>query len=433
MSYSGLPALDIDPLKRAADINQTNAQTALTRQNTDLVQQNIAAGKQALQTTTALAPFAIKDAQRQSGLADTAANNATLAQVAKDAQAADPADAPDIWDRGMQAAAANGNQVASQYIGHYRPDLAERVGDIYGGQGGGAAARGGAGAGPAPMDPQAIDRAIASMPPAQVTQALGNLNRAITSFNTVKDKESWDAEMQALKDSGIDPSRFLTSTDWNPMNYAAAARTIKSLVPYRDAMAARAALVATGATPPAPAPLGTSQYEGIAPDTQRPIYHNATTGQDTIGPYVMGAKPTAAVSTFQFKLRTAAAAGMSDQDALAFANGTKSLPPERLRAIAMTEANKQLGDATLAGEQIPNPDAWVRQKSEENFRTLSASAVQAPGGGGAGGGGSTTPAPAALPPRALSAVQGAAGKPVRFNNGLVYRWDATKKRAVQVQ
>jgi hypothetical protein len=433
MSYSGLPALDIDPLKRAADINQTNAQTALTRQNTNLVQQNIAASKQALETTTALAPFVVKDAKRQSGLADAAAANQTLAQVAKDAQAADPADAPDIWDRGMQAAAASGNQVASQYVGHYRPDLAERVGDIYGAPAGGGAGARAASGGAAQMDQDAMERAIASMPAPKVVQALGNLNRAITSFNTVKDKESWDAEMQALKDSGIDPSRFLPSTDWNPMNYAAAARTIKSLVPYRDAMAQRAAISAAGATPPAPKPLGTSSYIGSQPDTQFPVYHNTTTGEDTVGKVAVGPKPSAAISTFQYKLKLAQGSGMGDQDALAFANGTKSLPPERLQAIALSEANKELGDATLAGAVIPDPDAWVRDKARQNFQLLSASTVKAPGGGGAGGGGSTTPAPAALPPRALDAVKAAAGRPVKFNNGLTYKWDQKAQRAVPVQ
>jgi hypothetical protein len=425
MSYSGLPALDIDPLKRAAEINQQNAQTGL-------IQQQTAASKQSLDTTTALAPYVIKDTQRRSGLEDMAAANQTLAQVAKDAQAADPADAPDIWDRGMQAAAATGNTVASQYVGHYRPDLAERVGDIYGGQGAGAAgARGGAGGAGQP-DQAAMERAIASMPAPKIVQALGNLNRAISSFNTVKDKESWDAEMQALKDSGIDPTKFLPSTDWNPMNYAQAARTIKSLVPYRDAMAARAAIVAAGATPPAPAPLGTSQYIGSSPESQFPVYHNSTTGEDTVGKVPVGPKPSAAISTFQYKLKLATGSGMSGQDALAFANGTKSLPPERLQAIALTEANKELGDATLAGAQIPDPDAWVRDKARQNFQLLSTSAVQAPGGG-AGGGGSTTPAPAALPARALSAVKAANGRPVRFNNGLTYKWDARAQRAVPVQ
>lgn len=424
---SGLPALDIDPVTFGARANQAMTTSMLAQQEAplELQQQQVATQK-----ASALAPLEIEEQKNRSRLQDLATANQTLAQVAKDAQAADPADAPDVWDRGMKAAADNGVGVASQYVGHYRPDLAERVGDVYGGQGQGSANAPGAGA-PAP-DPQALQRAVAQLPPEKLTTALGNLNRAITSFNSVKDQQSWEAELQALKDGGIDVSKFLPSLDWNPMNYAAAARAIKSMVPYRDAMASRAALLTAGVTPAAPAPLGTSTYIGIDPETQKPIYHNSVTGQDTVGQQPIGPKPTAAVSTFQYKLRVAQGAGMSDQDALAFANGTKALPPERLQAIALTEANKELGDATLAGAVIPNPDAWVRDKAQQNFQLLSSSAVKAPGGG-AGGGGSTTPAPAALPARALSAVQAAGGKPVKFNNGLTYKWDARAKRAVQVQ
>lgn len=205
------------------------------------------------QTKSQLAPIAIHDAQTASRLGDVkagqdqaAAANAALAQVARDAQAADPEDAPGIWDAGMKKAASAGATVASQYVGHYRPDLAERVGSAYGGAQGAAAAPGAGGA----PDPAMVQSAVAQMPAPQLSQALGNLNRVITSFNGVRDEESWNNEMQSLREAGIDVSKFLPNMDWNPMNYAAASRMVKNLVPYRDAMATRAALTTSGVSTP---------------------------------------------------------------------------------------------------------------------------------------------------------------------------------------
>lgn len=428
---SGLPALDVNPIGFGAD---TNNRAAVSQLNQLAVQKAQALQPLEIEQQSKLIPLEIKEKQDASRLQEMQTANTTLAQVAKDAAAADPADAPRIWDEGMQAAAQRGVSAASQYIGHYRPDLAERVGDVYGG---GAQGKGGSSsaATQSPQDQAAIERAVAGMPVAQVQTALGNLNRAITSFNNVKDQQSWEDELQALKEGGIDPSKFLPSLDWNPMNYATAARTIKSLVPYRDAMAGRAAILAAGGRAAEPTPLGTNTYIGTTPDKQLPVTLNTTTGKESVGDVPVGPKPSAATSTFMFKQKMAIDAGMTQAEALNFANGVKSLPPERLQEMALSEANKELGDASLAGAVIPDPDAWVRDKAAENYKLLTSSAVAAPGGGAGGGAGTTrTPPPASqLPKRAIDTLKAAGGKPVKFNNGFSYKWDSKTQRAVPVQ
>lgn len=418
---SALPALDIDPATFGARANAAMSSSLLAQQEAPLQLQQ---QQTAAQKATALAPLEIEDEKNQSRLKDIATANDTLAQVAKEAQAADPGDAADVWDRGMKAAADSGVGVASQYVGHYRPDLAERVGDIYGGQGanGQSSSKASAPGAPGP-DPQMLDIQLAKMPPAKVVQGLANMNAAISGFNSVKDQQSWDEEIQRLRTNGAPIDQVLPNTDWNPLNYATVARFVKSLTPIRDAMDRAVARQQVGLGGQSlTKPLGTSQYIGSTPDTQMPVYHNATTGEDTVGNVAVGPKPSAAISTFQYKLRAGQAAGMSDQDALSFANGTKALPPERLQAIALTEANKELGDATLAGAQISNPDAWVRDKAAQNYQLLSSKAVQAPGGGG-----NSSPAadvsktpPSVLPPRAVAAIKGNGGKPYSFANGQVW-------------
>lgn len=437
MSYSGLPAMDIDPLRKAAEMSRLQAETRGLQQNFDAGILDMDAkrlsnegSKLDLAAKTALQPLAIKGAQQQSRLADIASSNEILAQVAREAQAADPADAPDIWDRGMKAAAEQGITTADQYVGHYRSDLAERVGDVYGGQ---KASRGAdKDQPPQAFDAPAVNRALASMPPEKLKSAHANLNRAIEGFNRVKDKETWDAELQQLRDGGIDPSSFLPSLDWNPLNYAAAAKVVKNLIPYRDAMGTRAALIGAGAAPPEAAPQGTSSYIGTDKSSGKPIYFNSSTGKETVGAREIGAKPTASVSVFQLKHDMAVENGMSESDALAFANGQKPVPQERLMAMAKDQANREYSNLTFAGEQIPNPQQWIDKKTQDNFKLLTSAAAPGPGGAGAGGR-KAPPPPAAIPQRAVDALKSAGGKPVTFQNGLSYRWDAKAQKAVQVQ
>lgn len=436
--FSQLPALDIDPVgfgakDALAQAQAQNAQQALVAAKAANLEQQqlapdvLAAKKAQLQEQTTLAPLDTTSAQQRSQLETTDYGNKQLAQVAAATAAADPTDAPDIWDDGMKKAAANGVTTASQYIGHYRPDLAERVQDVYGGAGSGQRGAGGAGAAEASSggaDPVQIQRAVASMPIGQAQTALRNLNRAITSFNGVKDQASWDAEMTNLQESGINVDAFLPNTDWNPLNYAAASRVVKSLTPYRDAVAQRVAITDVGGAAPAAGQLYEPDYALAGVNTTgKPVYFDKHSAAERVGESTIGAKPSAATGTFMMKQNAWLSAHPGDQQgALEFANGKRSMDPSQMQVEALNQANKELGDAVLAGAQIDDPDKWVRQRTAQNFQQISSASFSAPGSNGTPG--ATTSGGAALPARAVQAVKAAGGKPVKFNNGTVYKMGA---------
>lgn len=438
MSSSGLPALSIDPVGFGARANQEVTQSMLAQQSAPIeLQQRQLQADQA----TALAPLALKEAQQKSRLQDIATANETLAQVAKDAQAADPADAPDIWDRGMKAAVAQGVANANQYIGHYRPDLAERVGDTYGGQGSGNGSKLAAAA--AAQDQAGADRAVASMPAGQIQKSVGTFTAVENSWNKFRSNPSATADdlraqVGFLRQQGIPVDQVFAGIDFSrsdpasyARNYAMANAAMQKLEasarPIYDAMQRRLGPMAIGAPAVAPVPLGTNQYIGTEPSTQFPVTINTVTGKEGVGNVPVGPKPAAAMSTFLLKQKMFADAGYSPTDALNLANGTKALPPERLQAMALEQANKELGDATLADAIIPNPDEWMRQKAAENLRVLTGSTAAAratPGGvGGA--------PPSALPPQALAVLKQNAGKRVTFGKNGTYVW--RDGRAVKVQ
>jgi hypothetical protein len=423
-----LPALQINPVGFGAEnsLRATQARSALQdyQYNQQMNPLALAAKAQELKQAQALDPLLVTRQQQEntqsgqkSDLGAIEVNNQTLAQVAKAAQTADPEDAPNIWDEGMKAAAAKGVTQASQYIGHYRPDLAERVGDAYGAPQGAdkAAAATQAGA----MTPDVIDRAVSKLSPQDIAKSLGNMNRAIIGFNRIKDEASWNAEMVALKDAGMDPAQFLPNLDWNPLNYAAASRLIQKLAPMRDglerATVRQTAGVPASAIPPAYEPQ--SQYIGIDQATGRPVYHDIHGQQpDTMGNTPIGPKPSAAMSTFMLKQNAWLQAHPGDsQGALEFANGKRSMDPAQMQAVALSEANKELGDITLAGTTIADPEAWVRTKAQQNYQLLTSAAapVQKPAG-----------PTIAIPARALDALRKAGGKPVKFNNGQSWKMGA---------
>lgn len=238
--YSALPSLDIDPIGIGAAHAASMQSTLDAQQQYDaraqLLPGQLEAQKLENDTNSQLAPLQIQSAKSRSALETMSLANTTLAQVARDAQAADPEDASAIWDEGMKAAADKGVVTAKQYVGHYRADLAEKIGDAYGSEEGGKSktSGGGAAAANAP-DPGSLDMQFAKLPPQQVQKSLSNLNRVIQSFNTVKDKQSWDNEIQSLREAGIPIDQILPNTDWNPLNYATAKRLVDNQVPYRDA------------------------------------------------------------------------------------------------------------------------------------------------------------------------------------------------------
>lgn len=420
--FSAIPALDVNPIgfgaaNTAAMLSNANqAQEYQARQQ--LLPGQIADQQAEYAQKSQLRPLELKGAQQQSDLKSIDYANDTLAQVAKNAQAADPDDAPTVWDEGMKAAAAKGVTQASQYISHYRPDLAERIGDVYGsragGGGGGKAAA--TAAGPA-GDPAAIARAVAQLPPEKLQTSLRNLNAAIQGFNRVKDADTWNAELDTLRNSGMAVDQFLPNQDWNPLNFAAAHSIIQKLTPVRDAMAMRAASMQMGlpAVQPPPQYEPQSTYVGIDRDTGQPVYHDVHGGPDTMGANAIAPKPSAGMATFMLKQSAYLQSHPGDDaGALEFANGKKNLSPAQMMQSATDLANKQLADETLAGATIPDPDSWVKQKKAEIYKSLStAEAPAAPN--------RSAPAPAALPARALDALKKANGQPIRFNNGQSWR------------
>jgi hypothetical protein len=231
---SGLPALSVNPVGFGATANEAAAQSGLAQLN---LQRQQTLQPLELEQQSQLIPLATEAKKREAMLAQTQAGNDMIAQAAKDAQAADPADAPSVWDAGMQKAADAGHPAARQFIGHYYPAKADQISAVYGapaaGESGSQSANSQAPAGP---DPKMLDMQISQLPPQQIAQSLGNMNRAISSFNNVKDKESWDAEIQTLRQNGIPIDKLLPNTEWNPLNYASAARLIKNMTPIRDAM-----------------------------------------------------------------------------------------------------------------------------------------------------------------------------------------------------
>lgn len=376
---SGLPALAVDPL--SLGVNNT-ARAVQTMSGLQAYQQQqavqpgeIAAANAVNQAKTTMAPLEAQNAQYESQLKRIGFQNEALANVARAAQAADPEDAAKVWDDGMKEAMANGVPQAEQYISHYRPDLAEKVGNAYSAAGAGGRGAAGGAEGPGPATDPAIARAVAAMPAPQLQKGLGNINRVISGFNNVHDADSWNQELQALQDAGIDVKQFLPNLDWSPLNYAAASRMIQKLMPTRDAMAQRAALEATGAPVAEPAPLyePKSTYIGTQPGTGLPVYHDATTGKDTIGTSPVQPKMSAGLLTFQGKVAAAKAAGMGDQEALDFANGKKDMSDAQMEEAAHAQASKDLADIALAGGQTPaDPQAWIASRTSENLNALKA-------------------------------------------------------------
>lgn len=430
-SLSSLPALDINPVGFGAEnstqisnsqISYLNAQKAQALQPLEVEE-----AQQAI-------PLEMKAKQQQSQLATMAYGRNLVADTIQDVKAAEAAgqstaDIANIWDAGMQRAKEAGYDAAGQYIGHYQPGLSERLGDVYGPQA--AQARESAAAQKAAaVDQTQIDRAVSAMPEPQLRKAAANQQLVINGWNRIQTggKAAWDEEMANFKAAGIDPIKdgHLTSLEFTPLNYATAARKIQELQPIFDSMQRRLDLLNTGGPSIQPAPIGQSTLVGTDPATGRPIYHNPITNQDTVGPYAMGPKPTAATATFQTKYQMALRGGMSAPDALQFANGRKDLPDARLRDMAKNEALRQYGDMVQNGsaDNIKDVNGWVDKQTAQNYGILKSSA-----GGGTGGGGTT--AAIQPPPRALEFLKRSPNVPQRFPNGQVWVW--RNGQAVRVQ
>lgn len=206
------------------------------------------------QTANELRPLAVQAKKEAFDAAHTDYGNNALADAAAIASVADPDDAPRIWDEQMGKLAQSGVAGASQYVGHYRPDLANRVQSAFGPQQ--ATGKGSASTNPAaqPLNPQQAT-ALAQMPPDKQQQSLKNMNMAIEGFNNVHDQQSWDAELDQLRQAGIPVDQFLPNTEYNPLNYRNAYQAIQKLTPMRDALQTAQTDAAFGVNAPITAPI----------------------------------------------------------------------------------------------------------------------------------------------------------------------------------
>lgn len=390
-----------DPLQNQLNLARYN-------QAQELLPADTAAKKAELESQSQLAPLKVEEAKRANALSQFDLSDRGMAEVARAAQTADPSEAPSIWDDGMKKLAGQGVDSANQYVGRYRLDLAERVGDAYGGQGAQAKA-------PAGFDTDAAMRGIMQLKPEQRAASLKNMNSVISGFNRVRDEDSWKAEVAALREAGIPVDQmFSPDASWQ-MNYAVAHKIIQGLVPMRDLMQQAVATQSMGGPVVQPKPMYEpySQYVGVDP-SGRPIYHDVHSGQDIVGTTTIGAKPVAPKSTV-FEQKKAAWLDLHPGDeagALEFSSGKRQLSPAEMMRSSISEANRALGDAVLAGAAIPDADAWVKQRTAENYKAISG--AQAPATAGAG-------APGALPQRATDALRKAGGRAIRFNNGQTWK------------
>lgn len=364
--------------------------------NRQLGDLTIATKKQEMETENALAPFKVQEAQYQSNesgrkdvLSQQDYENNLVADVARRAKAVDPQQAPQVWDQGMQALADKGIGLAEQYVGHYRPDLADHVYSTFGGEtaGGRKGGAGGEAEAVPGFDSEAFTRSIATVPLPLLQKSLGNLNRAIQGFNNVKDAASWQAELQALQESGIPVAQFLPNTDWTPMNYAAAHRLIQGMTARRDLIADRVAEMGVGLPGETPKPMYEPSYQFLGTDDQgRAITMDTRTGQANVGSQMrINPKPSVAMGTFNLKYQAAINQGYTKQQALEFANGKRSMGPAQIQIEALKIANQQLYDETNAGTPPANPDQWVRNRTAQIVQELStagAPSTSAPAGNG---------------------------------------------------
>lgn len=211
---SGLPALDINPALYGAQTSlaTTQAQSALAQYN--MLQQTmpgaIAAENARNQAASTLAPLSVQEGTQQNSLSQIDFSGKAIADLVKRVSTLDPDQRAAAWDAGFKQLAEEGVGTASQYIGHYRQDLADRLGSAYGGQTPNA---------PSGFDPEATARAISQMPPQDRSKGLKNFTLAVTGYDKVRDEDSWNQEIATLRQAGLPVDDVLTpGANWQ-MNY----------------------------------------------------------------------------------------------------------------------------------------------------------------------------------------------------------------------
>lgn len=204
---------------------------------------------------------------QQSQLDKSAFGNYLLSQAATEALASEPEDAAGTWDAAMQQAADNGVPNARQYIGQYRPDLAQKVQSAFAGGRQNATGTGQA----APQMPPQQMAALAQLPPDKAQQSLSELNMAIEGFNNVQSADDLQAEVQKLTAAGIPVDQIFPGVNFNdksPLawqnNYALVHQFInQKALPMRDALQTQVATTAFG-LPTYQGPIG--ELKGFGPN-----------------------------------------------------------------------------------------------------------------------------------------------------------------------
>ncbi len=361
-----LPEMSFQPMQ----LGQVQQEADQYQAEKTLAPEELEYQQQALQQKTSQLPLQQQEAEESAQLKKAGFGNDMLAQVARDAQAADPSDAPMIWDKGMKRLSDQGIDAAGQYIGNYRQDLAQRVGDVYSGRAQAEHDQNQS----QNFNATAAFAAIQKMPLADRQKALQNQNAAIEGFNNVHDEQSWKDELAKL--SQVNPQiaqMFPPGADWR-YQYGVAHKLLQSITPMRDMIAQSVISEATGAPAPEPLPFygkgaaGLMGYSvtGYTAD-HRPIYTQKGNPENTyVGgvPGGYGAKPSAGMELYDQKKADGLSVGMSDADAIAFANGKKTPSDSELANMAAERANQELGDATLAMQQIADPTAYVNQREQ---------------------------------------------------------------------
>lgn len=398
-SYGMLPPMEIDPLGRGIQDATQLQNFQVQQQENSLLPAEIAAKRADLQQQQSLLPLQAIEAQQKSQLQTADYGNAMIANAARRAMAADPADAPGVWDSEMETAAKNGVGAATQYIGHYTDDRAQQVFDALGGQ---SDSRSRAAAGqPAGPDPAILQQKLTQIPKPQLMSMVRNQNMVINAFNGIKTADDLTAAVQNLKQSGVDVTPFMQGIDLNdksPLgfarNYATIHQAVQTLTPYRDAAQTVLAVQGTGGVVVPPTSKGSYMVAGYDANGQPIMVNRNNPNAPPITIQGAGIKPSAGTQTFLAKQQGWLAIHPGDEDgALQYANGQKKLQQSEVMNMALTRANQQMGDAVLAGEVIPDPNKWQHDKAKENYQLLTGS----PSGSGTPGSAAKPSAPASPP------------------------------------
>lgn len=398
--------------------------------------------------------------KQKSSMAKTAATDEALI-----ANAAALATDADTWDEKMQTLVDKGVDEARQFIGRFSTRLQHQVSSAYSAASPSAALSGmqsedptgaapqsglggAGGGGGAPQNDQSFDQLFAGHTPQQLQDAFGHLEKmraAISAVAHAKDPAAeWDSQAQAmgLQDQvgKYSPEALQQlAHDTIPVDNYLRGRFLRQGAGVPEAKLpakidnVNGTLYAVDLTDPSHpiakplTPQGKGTLVGTTKDGKG-VYYDPVTGKETTGSVVLSAKPgTNGQKTTVYALKQSAwlqAHPGDTQGALDYAGGLKgkNLSAEQIQVAASMQAAREVADASLAGAQIPDPQAFITERTKQIAADISSA--------GTGGG----PAPAApgatsIPQRALALLKD--GKPHTFNNGTTWQMVDGKPRQVK--